>query len=499
MELALQVVGLKMTGKIEDAKNVAMRIVGTATESDPGNSVNAPNNMIQLSSTATSSPLSTRDIRPLLLLRANDSPDFESLIIDFLRILDVDPPSSPASFTPLSTAISHQTPSGQTLLHLSTYLGFTNLVKFLIEHQIDLDVRDRNGFTALHFAAICGSKACARLLVDSGADLEVVNTLGKTPQEIGRPSFFEWDSDEDTHSPTLENLPERESEEAEWGDAEDDSEDEYIRIPRRRTRRRALRRTETSSSLNGIVQDGTPRTADASPERSEKLPAQSKVDEKQAAWFMDMIQRTLAQLHAPQGIMSNMPNLPLRNLPGMPNAWAALPQIPMVFPIFVPMPSLGSLLREKKGETGSAAETEDASPYMSALRSAMEKWMTMASQSPPEDSPPPKYTPRADETARAAVEKHEQGPSTAATRPLNSSAVPRRPSYELLPVTDQEVKAFTYRPPTGQSRKLQKKRKRISFCEYLSLSLTNVFEDDRMLILFWIPILICGSYLFCLR
>ncbi len=29
MELALQVVGLKMTGKIEDARNVAMRIVST--------------------------------------------------------------------------------------------------------------------------------------------------------------------------------------------------------------------------------------------------------------------------------------------------------------------------------------------------------------------------------------------------------------------------------------------------------------------------------------
>jgi hypothetical protein len=38
MELALQVVGLKTTGKIEDAKNVAMRIVGNA--GDPSDSQN---------------------------------------------------------------------------------------------------------------------------------------------------------------------------------------------------------------------------------------------------------------------------------------------------------------------------------------------------------------------------------------------------------------------------------------------------------------------------
>ncbi len=31
MELALQVVGLKMTGKIEDAKDIAMRIVGSSS------------------------------------------------------------------------------------------------------------------------------------------------------------------------------------------------------------------------------------------------------------------------------------------------------------------------------------------------------------------------------------------------------------------------------------------------------------------------------------
>src|SRR4051794_40741299 len=92
MELALQVVGLKMTGKIEDARSVAVRIVGNTCDSGSGTGVDSGNIMQLSSATTPSTSFSTRDIRPLLLSRARDSPDFESLIVDFLSILDVDPP-----------------------------------------------------------------------------------------------------------------------------------------------------------------------------------------------------------------------------------------------------------------------------------------------------------------------------------------------------------------------------------------------------------------------
>ena len=82
MELALQVVGLKMTGKIEEAKNVAMRIVGNA--GDPSDSQNGSN----MTGAMQLSPSLTRDLRPLLLIRAGENEDFQSLIIDFLSILD---------------------------------------------------------------------------------------------------------------------------------------------------------------------------------------------------------------------------------------------------------------------------------------------------------------------------------------------------------------------------------------------------------------------------
>ena len=96
MELALQVVGLKMTGKIEDAKNVAMRIVGNA--GDPSDSQNGMDMDDMMQVTTTSNQV--RDVRSLLLSSAS-SEDFESLIVRFLSILDtpLDHPSSILSCT----------------------------------------------------------------------------------------------------------------------------------------------------------------------------------------------------------------------------------------------------------------------------------------------------------------------------------------------------------------------------------------------------------------
>ncbi|KAG6850955.1 hypothetical protein H0H93_005824 [Arthromyces matolae] len=174
MELALQVVGLKMTGKIEDAKNVAMRIVGGGDSSESQNGNNS--NMMQLASS-----VNTRNLRPLLLSRTGESEDFEATLIDFLKVLDTPLDHPIPNSISTSDAISHTTSSGQTLLHLSAFLDFPSLVTLLVKHGIDLDVRDRNGYTALHFAALSKSDACARILLDAGADREIVNS-GIIPQ-----------------------------------------------------------------------------------------------------------------------------------------------------------------------------------------------------------------------------------------------------------------------------------------------------------------------------
>lgn len=218
MELALQVVGLKMTGKIEDAKNVAMRIVGnvgdgSAMQTDTPATDNNP--MMQATSAA-------RSLRPLLLGQTGENEDFQTRIIKFLSIMDapIDLPGSQS--IPLNRVVSHPSPNGQTLLHLASFLGFDALVRFLVDRDVDLDVRDRNGYTALHFAAISGSKACVVALVTAGADLEIVNAAGKTPQEVSVSDglFDVYPEVLDATSTDMSGTGE--DDEAHWGDAEED-------------------------------------------------------------------------------------------------------------------------------------------------------------------------------------------------------------------------------------------------------------------------------------
>jgi uncharacterized protein len=153
MELALQVVGLKMTGKIEDAKNVAMRIIGNAggdgSDSQGGNN----GSIMQLAPLST-----TRDLRPLLFARAGENDNFESLIVDFLGIINTPLGDSASNSISTLDAIAHTSASGrQTLLHFASFLGFSS---FLVKHGADLDVRDRN---ALHFATISRSSSCTSI------------------------------------------------------------------------------------------------------------------------------------------------------------------------------------------------------------------------------------------------------------------------------------------------------------------------------------------------
>jgi len=489
MELALQVVGLKMTGKIEDAKNVAMRIVGNAgsdnSEIQNGNS----SNMQQLASGA-----SIRDIRPLLLVHAGDNEDFETLIIDFLSILDTPLDHFTANSISTPDAISLRTASGQTLLHLAAFLGFAGLVGFLVRHGVDLDARDRNGYTALHFAALALEKVCARILVRAGADQEIVDGVGKTPQERAVDGFFEE---------TLGVVPESEDEdqdeegeddeEARWGDAEEEPED-HIVVPRRVVSRRTPRRVEVSGKR--LSQDDTGSAVSHIPPPpigalDEKFVPRA-VDEKQTASFIDMIQRTLAQLPAPQGIIPNMPQLPLPQLPGigLPAVpWGVLPQIPMVFPVFVPTPGWPSFLGgEQHDENVNARATEgkgegDEIKGMGAgairaaqeWRATWEKWMAVAiataTARQTEEMPPPMYTPREAESepsqlSQPDTETRENGiqeegmvsnapvnpPSTSDVRPVT-----RRFGYGMVPVTDREVNAYAYQPTTKQTKKLQKR------------------------------------------
>ena len=448
MELALQVVGLKMTGKIEDAKNVAMRIVGNAGGDGPD--VQGGNNndsMMQLAPLST-----TRDLRPLLFARAGENDNFENLIVDFLSIVDAPLDNfAPHSISTLD-AISHPSASGQqTLLHFASFLGFSSLTSFLVKHGADLDARDRNGFTPLHFAGISGSSSCASILVEAGADLAIVNMLGKTPTEIAAPGFF------NDSLPTEEESDRQSSadDDGDLGDAEDDDDLQISRVLRRRISRRTSRRNlgkHTQRRSTDVSRTTTPSPSLDDRTSKSDAPTSKDADAKRAASFMEkMIQRTLAQIPAPQGII---PQLPLPHLPDLRAVpWGALPQIPMVFPVFVPViPGWPSFFGAAVNVDRPEGEGDDASTSMSnvALRAAQE-WRATWEKLPPsqtEDLPPPVYTPRAAKSsAQVSQETLSTRPHPSETRPLG---------YDSAPVPDTVIESFGTAKP---AQKLEKKRK----------------------------------------
>ncbi|GAA5907572.1 hypothetical protein JCM8208_000004 [Rhodotorula glutinis] len=235
LELALQVVGLKMTGRLEDAAAVAMRIVGNspggagAPGAGPGGMLgggSTPGSQHSLgggsSSTDTAALAATLNAAassvyatpaasratsrrssfsgaaspstssaPALPVNAfsGEPRGFEGIVIKFLSLLDLDPsllpgaaPSLPSSHPPISLANAQQ----HTLLHLATVLGFHRLVAFLVARGVALDKEDRNGYTALHFAALYGRVNIARQLLDAGADVRALTRAGKTPLEVAQ-------------------------------------------------------------------------------------------------------------------------------------------------------------------------------------------------------------------------------------------------------------------------------------------------------------------------
>lgn len=480
MELALQVVGLKMTGKIEDAKNVAMRIVGNT-----GNDSNTPHTgvggMMQMS------PAPGLDIGSLLL--QGETKGFENLVFDCLAILktSIDEPRSKLLSIP--QVLTHSTAGGQTVLHLAAFLKFPRLLKLLVDLDADLDVRDHNGYTPLHFAALAASEECARILLEGGADVEIVDALGKTAQEVGGKKFFA--------SVVVALRVDEDGEESCWGDAEEEEENPPIRHPlshwssRKYARRGVLSKRPSRHYL--ISGASTPPPVQSAP----SLPPETKdVDTKQSVWFMEMIQRTLSQIPAPQGILSNKLPRPHLTVPNVP--WGALPQIPMVFPVFIPMmPGWPSFLGGEAQIGNRDPGTDTTGKTVSAtheLRNILEKWMALVAatalrqQQQTEDAPP-MYTPRETETGQASEmvplqlypQPQPQTPQPSAQRqsctpdesPIHQEhtdqdvqgiddvprpiiAEYRRVAYNIRPVPAQEVESFAYRPATSQTRRLQR-------------------------------------------
>ena len=79
-----------------------------------------------------------------------------------------------------------------TPLHRAAMEGDENLTQLLLTKKseevgpLNIDARDRENYTPLHWAAQRGYTAIAKLLIDAGADINAVNTNGETPLQCAK-------------------------------------------------------------------------------------------------------------------------------------------------------------------------------------------------------------------------------------------------------------------------------------------------------------------------
>ncbi|KAI9208133.1 uncharacterized protein BJ171DRAFT_595945 [Polychytrium aggregatum] len=220
MELALQVVGLRMTGQLDNARNIAMQIVnsassatqrsGTASASSHGGSTRSALSLARLrgvvrslvaermhfsSATSSKTRLEVALIQAFSTLNQILDEDEE----EARHASEGDGPSEIGDdhFDEELQARSHeralrnlhqQNKTGHSILHLCCLGGLTTLSKWIlasvretrergIRSQI-LDCQDANGFTPLHFATLCGRVDLVEELLEAGARADILNNQG---------------------------------------------------------------------------------------------------------------------------------------------------------------------------------------------------------------------------------------------------------------------------------------------------------------------------------
>ncbi|KAJ3084785.1 SPT3 Dosage dependent suppressor of Ty-induced promoter mutations-like protein [Rhizoclosmatium hyalinum] len=155
MELALQVVGLRMTGSLDSARNIAMRIVNeTAQETIHDSSLTFTE--------LARNQLETAILNALFSLEEHSVQQESQPQVVLTSLLDM----------------TFHGSNGLNMLHIASLAGMTTLVKYLISLDCDVDPRDRNGFTPLMFAVQAGQWPTVGILVKAGASTLLTSKNG---------------------------------------------------------------------------------------------------------------------------------------------------------------------------------------------------------------------------------------------------------------------------------------------------------------------------------
>lgn len=165
-ELALQVIGLKTTGRLETARDVAMRICASKMPSE--------------STDVNFSTMPLNHLRKSIGVPRNEL-GAEELVIHCLRFSD-----DCASDRPMRLSLRSR--SGHTLLHLAVIQGYSLLVQELLTRGANANIRDRASHTPLHCAALHGRRdIAAQLLLQGRANIALCTSNGRTAYDLAEP------------------------------------------------------------------------------------------------------------------------------------------------------------------------------------------------------------------------------------------------------------------------------------------------------------------------
>lgn len=162
---ALSVLGHKMTGRMEDVRDLARRIVGDGPSSWGATG-------------GGQSPIGGTSQLPVSGFKAATfGIDVEGTLLRILDLIDLDD-------SPHLPRFNLRRASGQTMLHLACALGLHRFVAALLARGANPDPRDKGGFTPMHFAAMHNHPQIVRRLILSGADPTWRTLKGYTASDL---------------------------------------------------------------------------------------------------------------------------------------------------------------------------------------------------------------------------------------------------------------------------------------------------------------------------
>ncbi|TGO17444.1 hypothetical protein BTUL_0017g00240 [Botrytis tulipae] len=159
---ALAVLGHKMTGKMEDVRDLARRIVDGPWGAPSGQSPPSGGGSSQHGGGFNA---------------ASFGVDVEATLLRCLDLIDLDD-------SPTKPRFNLRRTSGQTMLHLACSLGLHRFVAALLARNVNCEPRDKGGFTPMHFAALHNHPQIVRRLILSGADPLIRSLQGYAPADM---------------------------------------------------------------------------------------------------------------------------------------------------------------------------------------------------------------------------------------------------------------------------------------------------------------------------